>query len=103
MKQIEFNKLVKALDYKASQIMSDKGGEYRGESFDVLNNFKSTGDRLNISPLKVWAVYFEKQVNSVFTHVNHDNIKKAESLDSRFCDIINYAKLGLALFKDTKR
>ena len=53
-------------------------------------NFKSTAKRLNTSALKVWATYFDKQVNSVFAHVNHANVKKAESIDSRFADIINF-------------
>ena len=102
MTQAEFNKLNKAIDKIAGDIMGNKGPEYTLMHDDVLNNFKSTANRLNTSPLKVWATYFDKQVNSVFAHVNHANIKKAESIDSRFADIINYAKLGLALFKDER-
>lgn len=100
MTQKDFNKLDKAISLMASNIMSDKGPEYTLMDDDVLNNFKSTANRLNTSALKVWATYFDKQVNSIFAHVNHVNLKKAESIDSRFADIINYAKLGLALFKD---
>ena len=86
MTQAEFNKLSKAID----KIVPD------------LDIDKLTFNRLNTSALKVWATYFDKQINSVFAHVNHANIKKAESIDSRFADIINYAKLGLALFKDER-
>ena len=92
----------KAIDKMANDIMGDKGPEYTLMDDDVLNNFKSTANRLNTSALKVWATYFDKQVNSVFAHVNHANVKKAESIDSRFADIINYAKLGLALFKEER-
>ena len=92
MTQAEFNKLNKAIDKMANDIMGDKGPEYTLMHDDVLNNFKSTAKRLNTSALKVWATYFDKQVNSVFAHVNHANVKKAESIDSRFADIINYAK-----------
>ena len=102
MTQAEFNKLNKAIDKMANDIMGNKGPEYTLMHDDVLNNFKSTAKRLNTSALKVWATYFDKQVNSVFAHVNHANVKKAESIDSRFADIINYAKLGLALFKDER-
>ena len=102
MTQAEFKKLNKAIDKMANDIMGDKGPEYTLMHDDVLNNFKSTAKRLNTSALKVWATYFDKQVNSVFAHVNHANVKKAESIDSRFADIINYAKLGLALFKDER-
>ena len=102
MTQKEFNKLRQQIDLMADHIMRDKGPEYTLMHDDVLNNFKSTANRLNTSPLKVWATYFDKQVNSVFALVNHANIKIAESIDSRFADIINYAKLGLALFKDER-
>ena len=102
MTQKEFNKLRQQIDLMADHIMRDKGPEYTLMHDDVLNNFKSTAKRLNTSALKVWATYFDKQVNSVFAHVNHANVKKAESIDSRFADIINYAKLGLALFKDER-
>ena len=102
MTQKEFNKLRQQIDLMADHIMRDKGPEYTLMHNDVLNNFKSTANRLNTSALKVWATYFDKQVNSVFAHVNHDNVVKAESIDSRFADIINYAKLGLALFKDER-
>ena len=34
------------------------------------------------------------------SHVNNPNLDKAEGLDSRFADIINYCYLGLALFTE---
>ena len=63
MNQKEFNKLSKALTFKAAQIMKGKGPEYTDSSDDVLDNFISTGKRLDISPLKVWGVFMDKQCN----------------------------------------
>ena len=100
MTQKEFNKLSKALDYLAKDIMKSKGAEYTQESRDILANFKNTAERLNTKPLKVWGAYFDKQLSSVFAHVNNGDLRKAESIESRFADIINYAHLGLALFKE---
>ena len=100
MTQSEFNKLSKALDYMAKDIMKSKGPEYTQQDKDVLANFKNTGDRLNTSPEKVWGAYFDKQVSSIYAHANDANLKKAESIESRFADIINYCHLGLAIFKE---
>ena len=103
MTKKEFNKLSKALTFKAAEIMKGKGPEYTDSSDDVLDNFISTGKRLDISPLKVWGVFMDKQCNSVFAHVNNCSLKESEPIDSRFADIINYCHLGLALFKERKK
>ena len=100
MTSIEFNKLANELDTLAKDIMNAKGPEYTQQDKDVLANFKNTAERLNISPEKVWGAYFDKQVSSVYSHVNNVNLEKAESIESRFADIINYCHLGLALFKE---
>ena len=103
MTKKEFNILSKALTYKASEIMKGKGPEYTDSSDDVLDNFKSTGDRLNISALKVWGIFMDKQCSSIFSHVNNCGLKESEPIDSRFADIINYCHLGMALFQERKR
>jgi len=100
MTQTEFNKLSKALDYMSKEIMKSKGPEYTQQDKDVLANFKNTGDRLDISPIKVWGSFFDKQISSVYAHANDANLKKAETIESRFADIINYCYLGLAIFKE---
>ena len=62
MTQKEFNIISKELKQKANKIMYSKGPEYTNESLDVLRNFKSTAEKLNLSPLKVWSVFFDKQI-----------------------------------------
>ena len=103
MTQKEFNKLSKALDYMSKDIMKSKGPEYTQQDKDVLANFKNTAERLNTSELKVWGAFFDKQISSVYAHLNDANLKKAETIESRFADIINYCHLGLALFKERQR
>ena len=103
MTQKEFNTLSKALDFMAKDIMKSKGPEYTQEDRDVLANFKNTADRLNTTDMKVWGAYFDKQVSSIYAHLNNANLKKAETIESRFADIINYCHLGLALFKERSR
>ena len=103
MTQKEFKLLSKALDLIAKDTMKSKGPEYTQENKDILANFKNTADRLNTVPLKVWGAFFDKQISSVYAHLNNANLKKAETIESRFADIINYCHLGLALFKERSK
>ena len=100
MKNTDFDILANKLADLAKDTMKKKGPEYTNEHTDVLNNFKATGKRLNISPIKVWSIFMDKQIQSVMAHVNNPNLDKAESIDSRFADIINYCYLGNALFNE---
>ena len=100
MTQKEFQQLSKTLDLMCKDIMKAKGPEYTQEDKDILANFKNTASRLNTTPLKVWGAYFDKQISSIYAHLNNANLKKAEAIESRFADIINYCHLGLALFKE---
>ena len=96
----QFNALVHELDHYAQEAMNKKGPEYTMQDNDVLNNFKSTAKKLNVDPLVVWYAYFDKQISSVAAHVSNHDLNKAEPMISRFGDIINYAKLGFALFRE---
>jgi hypothetical protein len=103
MTQSEFNRITKALDFMCKDIMKSKGPEYTQEDKDVLANFKNTASRLNTTPLKIWGAYFDKQLSSIYAHLNNANLKQAETIESRFADIINYCHLGLALFKERQK
>ena len=103
MKRQEFEKISRKLEILAADIMKSKGPEYTDETEDILSNFKNTSSRVNITPLKVWAVFFDKQCSSLFAHANNPSLKKSESIESRFADIINYCYLGLGLFKEREK
>ena len=98
MTQTEFDKLVKQLNDYSFDIMLSKRPEYTNEDTDVLANFKSTAERLETSEMKVWATFFEKQIQSIYAHLKNANLKKSEPIHSRFADVINYCYLGYALF-----
>jgi hypothetical protein len=100
MTQKEFNQLTEKLNKYSLEIMNSKRPEYTNQDSDVLNNFKSTARRLDVSAMKVWATFFEKQIQSVYAHIKNANLKKSEPIQSRFADIINYCYLGYALFKE---
>ena len=94
----QFNIIVGTLDDHAMETMNKKGPEYTTGNEDVLNNFKATADKLGVDPLVVWYAYFDKQCSSIAAHVKNEKLQQAEPMISRFGDIINYAKLGYALF-----
>ena len=103
MRQEEFKKLIHELDKIAKSTMDLKQPEYTNNDEDILYYFKTTGERLNISALKVWGIFMEKQISSINAHINNCNINRAESIESRFADVLNYAYLGLALFKEREK
>ena len=105
MTQKEFDKLVKQLNDYSFDIMQNKRPEYTNEDLDVLHNFKETAERLGISELRVWGVFFEKHLQSIMAHMKNANLKKSEPIHSRFADVINYCYLGYALFveRDDKK
>ena len=100
MTQEEFEKIIKELSQLSHEIMEGKRPEYTNENIDVLNNFKTSAKRLDISDLKCWGIFFDKQLQSIFAHIKNVNLKKSEPIESRFADVINYCYLGLALFKE---
>jgi len=76
------------------------------EDEDALANFKRNASRLNLSPFQIWAVYFNKHIDSVNNAIAKDPylpVDKSEGLDSRFCDIINYAILGKCLLVEMEK
>ena len=103
MRHKEFRKIVKDLHDLAEKEMNKKQPEYTNENSDVLHNFKSTAEKLRVDNLKVWAVFFEKQTQSIIAHINNKDLKFSEKIESRFADIINYACLGLALFQERQK
>ena len=58
MTQQEFNKIVKQLNDFSFDIMNNKRPEYTNESIDVLENFKSTAERLESYRIKGLGNFF---------------------------------------------
>jgi hypothetical protein len=98
MTNSQFEEVKTALDKLAAGEKKDKQKAYTNGNKDVLTNFKRIGKRLNLDPLKVWAVYFNKHVDAINTYC--DNRLEAEPIDTRFADALNYLYLGIALIKE---
>ena len=84
----------------AYEVEKAKRPAYTFNKTDVLTNFKSVAERLNLTPLQVWSVYFLKHIDAITSYAQNVRTPQAESIDSRFYDAINYLKLGFALLKE---
>lgn len=97
MKKKEFDGHCWQLLELAESIQNQKGPAYTFGKEDVLKNFKSVADRLNLTPLQVWGVYALKHFDAITSFAGDPNIPQAEDISGRFADAINYLKLGYAL------
>lgn len=82
-----FNECIKTFQVKGEAYASNK---------DSLSNFKRNAERLNMSMFQIWAVYFNKHVDSVNNAIAQNPfapVDKSEGLESRVTDLINYAML----------
>ena len=97
MTQKEFIETKKYILEKALDIMNAKQPEYTNKSIDVLHNFKSTAESIGITPMEVWAVFFNKHIQAILSHAGDPSMHQAEPIDSRYADAINYLFLGFAM------
>ena len=95
--------IVKELYNEAETIMLAKGKSYAGTGQDSLANFKRNADRLGLTPFQVWAVYFNKHIDSINSAIQGNPGKPvdfSESLRGRILDVINYATILECLLQD---
>jgi cyclopropane fatty-acyl-phospholipid synthase-like methyltransferase len=88
--QSEFEKIV--------QINRIKGHDYAGED-DALSNFKRNADRLGLTSIQVWAVYFHKHLDAIETFVREGGVA-SEPIEGRIQDAILYLFLLRGLIED---
>lgn len=77
------------------RIRLSKGKAYSGNE-DTLANFKRNADRLGMSPFQVWAVYFNKHIDSINTAISRNPdypIDSTEGLDGRIMDARIYLEI----------
>lgn len=95
-----YNELKENILQKAQTISDSKRPSYTQGNPDVLKNFKAVAERVGMTPLQVWGVYFNKHIDSINSFVKDEKIHQAEPMEERFCDALNYLMLGWALSKD---
>ena len=81
---------------------SKRPGYTRGDA-DVLKNFKDTAARCGLTPEQAWAVFFLKHIDAITTFMTKPDLPVSEAPEGRFCDALNYLKLGWALLKEREQ
>lgn len=98
----EFDELQKQLYNERVSMAATKGKEYAGNK-DRLNNFKQEGEELEISPLKVCHIFFNKHMRAIISFINNGTELSEEKIHGRFQDAILYLELMYALVYESKR
>lgn len=91
------------LDEICRNMCQNKSADYAGKT-DVLANFKRNAARLGMSPYQIWAVYFNKHIDSINNAIAANPSAPAcvtEPLKGRIIDAIVYLKLLECLQQDT--
>jgi len=93
MKVNDFIKWAKSMQKEENRIMLDKGKEYTVSDEDKFKNFKSIGERINISSEKVALTYLLKHMDSIRNYVLTGTESSDESIMGRIMDARNYLLL----------
>jgi len=101
MTEQKFNDIVQQQIQECLELLKAKGLDYADKEVDALSNFKTQADILKVSPLIVWAVYFNKHVISILKHVRGEELA-TEGVEGRIADAINYLILLRALIEESK-
>jgi len=98
----ERNLIAQEIFKKCLDVLTRKGKDYAGNE-DSLSNFKRNAERLGLTKYQVWAIYFNKHVDSINNAIksspNNPQVE-SEPLEQRIIDIINYAVILLCLLKE---
>lgn len=78
-----------------------KGKEYTPDS-DVTENFKRHGERLEVAPAIVWAIYAGKHWDAIEAYCRRGEVSSDETIEKRVRDLILYLYLLLATVVDSE-
>lgn len=106
MKHAKFDKLLKEILKRTTNVLSTKSDEYSTD-VDKLHNFKRAGAMLNCTPEKALIGMWTKHIISILDIVDrierneHDETQaEVHALEEKIGDAINYLILLEALIKE---
>ncbi len=89
--------IIEAATERRMGIMDAKGADYQGEEKEGVNgNFYRNARLLGVSPVLIWAVYFNKHIDALATYVRTGRLE-SEGLRGRLDDIRNYIDIVEAM------
>ena len=69
---------------------------------NVLWNFENIADKVNLTPLQVLSVYYQKHNSSINNYLK-DGKEYSEPIEGRIQDMINYLLLIVAMLRKYKK
>lgn len=76
------------------ETMRAKGHDYReGHDDDLLHNFRTVGEDMDIAPEKVWYIYASKHWKAIKTFIKEGGQSESEPIEGRIKDVIVYLLL----------
>jgi len=74
--------------------MREKGHDYReGNDTDLLHNFRTVGEDMDLPPEKVWYIYASKHWKAIKTFIKEEGQSESEPIEGRIKDMIVYLLL----------
>ena len=104
MKAEEYKKLRAKFILDTFKLSDDKRIEYTegNHNDNVLWNFETIADKVNLKPLQVLSVYYQKH-NSSINNYFKDGKEYSEPIEGRIQDMINYLLLMVAMLRKYKK
>src|SRR3990172_12413162 len=102
MNNTEFIEFRNKFNEECEDILGTKGEAYTQNSIDRHKNFKANAEKLGLTPLQVWAVYFNKHIDAII-HFIKNNKEGPEGVRSNMLDARNYIDLGVSLVEEEKK
>ena len=99
MNSNEFNELVGIARARQDDLLLKKGADYTRHDVDRLSNFKRNAASVGLTPLQIWAVYFNKHIDAIMAYVKTGKTE-SEAITGRIDDSINYLYLLEGLIKE---
>lgn len=98
MNRSEFIDLLNRNHEQIVEINKVKGHDYAGED-DALSNFKESARAVDVSPLVIWFVYFDKHMSAIRTFIREGAVQ-SEPIEGRIQDAILYLYLLMGLVEE---
>ena len=98
----EFDRIQAELLKQVVGMNETKGREYAGIKDDRLANFKRVGEKFNVDPKLVCAIFLQKHLDSIDTFIASEKTFSDEKIEGRIVDAVTYMTLlwGLIVEQD---
>lgn len=96
----EYDSAVRVLMEFAQHVENNKRPSYTAGHPDVLHNFVRDAESTSVNVAQNWAGHMLKQAHALARWAQDPLAPQSEPPISRFADLVNYAKLGFAIYKE---